>query len=157
AMVVCDAILHAQPRDFGDSLVPAKLKAIIRKLLEKDPMNRYESAVEVHRELKALEVSLAPAQPLTLSRNGWIALCAAVILAGVLGGWLWRGWSRERWALQTATPEIGRLVDAGSTLRPQGWRVRHAACSRRIRRSRNSGCARQEKSRSPVCLPEPTF
>src|SRR5208283_373639 len=55
AMAVCGAILHAQPRGFGDSRAPGKLKTIIRKLLEKDPANRYASAEEVHRELKALE------------------------------------------------------------------------------------------------------
>jgi formylglycine-generating enzyme required for sulfatase activity/dienelactone hydrolase/predicted Ser/Thr protein kinase len=113
AMAVCDAILHAPPRDFGDSPVPGKLKAIIRKLLEKDPANRYGSAGEVHRELKALETSLAPAGPVRLSRNAWIAVVAAVVLAGILAGWLWRGASRQRWALETAAPEIARLVDAG--------------------------------------------
>jgi formylglycine-generating enzyme required for sulfatase activity/dienelactone hydrolase/predicted Ser/Thr protein kinase len=112
-MAVADAILHAQPRDFGDSLAPEKLKGIIRKLLEKDPANRYGSAGEVHRELKALETSLAPVRPVRLSRNAWIAVWAAVVLVGLLAGWLWRGSSRERWALETATPEIARLVDAG--------------------------------------------
>jgi serine/threonine protein kinase/dienelactone hydrolase len=111
-MAVADAILHAQPRDFGDSLVPGKLKAIIRKLLEKDPANRYGSADEIHRELKALETSLAPARPVRLSRNAWIAVGAAVVLFGALAAWLWRGSSRERWALETATPEIARLIDA---------------------------------------------
>jgi formylglycine-generating enzyme required for sulfatase activity/dienelactone hydrolase len=112
-MAVWDAILHAQPRDFGDSLAPGKLKSIIRKLLEKDPANRYGSADEVHQELKALETSLAPARPVRLSRNAWIAVGAAVVLVGVLAGWLWRGSSRQRWALETAAPEITRLVDAG--------------------------------------------
>jgi eukaryotic-like serine/threonine-protein kinase len=112
-LAVADAILHAQPRDFGDSPAPAKLKAIIRKLLEKDPANRCGSAAEVIRELKALELSLAPAGPVKLSRTAWIAVGAAVILAGVLAGWYLRRSARERWALQTATPEITRLIDAG--------------------------------------------
>jgi dienelactone hydrolase len=34
-------------------------------------------------------------------------------LAGLLAGWLWHRSSRERWAIETATPEITRLVDAG--------------------------------------------
>ena len=113
SMAICDAILHHQPRGFGDSLVPGKLKGIILKLLEKDPANRYGSADEVQQELKVVEASLAPAGPVGLSRNAWIAIGAAAILACVLAGWLWRRSSRERWALQTATPEIARLVDAG--------------------------------------------
>jgi formylglycine-generating enzyme required for sulfatase activity/dienelactone hydrolase len=113
AMAVCDAILHAPPHGFGDALVPGKLKAIIRKLLEKDPANRFENADQVQQELKALETSLAPVTPVRLSRNAWIAVAMAVVLIGVLAGWLWRGSLRQRWALETATPEITRLVDTG--------------------------------------------
>jgi len=113
AMAVCDAILHAPPRDFGDTLVPGKLKEIIRKLLEKDPANRYGSADEVHQELEALESSLVPQRPMRLPRNAWIGVGAAVVLIAVLAGWFWRRSSRERWALETATPEITRLADVG--------------------------------------------
>ena len=67
AMAVCGAILHTEPRGLGDSLAPRTLKAIIRKLLEKDPANRHASAEQVHWELKALETSLAPARTLRLS------------------------------------------------------------------------------------------
>ncbi|MEO8100768.1 MAG: SUMF1/EgtB/PvdO family nonheme iron enzyme [Acidobacteriota bacterium] len=117
ARAVCDAILHAQPRDFGDTVVPEKLKAIIWKLLEKDSANRYGSADEVRQELKMLETSLAPAAPVRLSRNTWIAVGTVAILAVLLAGWLWRRSSLERWALETATPEIARLVDAGEYLK----------------------------------------
>ena len=113
AMAVCDAILHAPPRDFGNNLAPGKLKAIILRLLEKDPANRFENADQVQQELKALETSLAPVRPVRLSRNAWIAVGAGVVLIAVLAGWLWRGSSRERWALETAAPEITRLVDSG--------------------------------------------
>ncbi len=68
-VAVADAILHAEPRDFGDRPIPEKLKAIIRKLLEKDRGRRHASAEEVHAELKALEASMAPARPTGLSRG----------------------------------------------------------------------------------------
>jgi serine/threonine protein kinase/formylglycine-generating enzyme required for sulfatase activity/dienelactone hydrolase len=113
AMAVADAILHAQPRDFGDSPAPEKLKAIIRKLLEKEPTNRYRDADQVQQELKALETSLAPVRPVSLSRNAWVAVGIVIVVVGVLAGWLWRRSSRERWALETATPEVTRLIDAG--------------------------------------------
>jgi hypothetical protein len=116
-MAVVDAILHAQPRDIGDNLAPRKLKTIIRKLLEKDPANRYDSAGDVRRELESLEASLAPAKPVKLSRNAWIAVGTAAVLAVVLAVWLWRGWSRERWALDTAMPEITRLIEGGEYLK----------------------------------------
>ena len=110
---VCDAILHAPPRDFSEHPVPGRLKAIIWKLLDKDPANRYVSAEVLLQELKELEASLAPARPMRLSRNAWIAVGAAAVLVCLVAGWLWRQSSRESWALQTATPEIARLIDAG--------------------------------------------
>jgi serine/threonine protein kinase/dienelactone hydrolase len=112
-LAVANAILHAQPRDFSDSPAPAKLKVIIWKLLEKDPADRCGSAAEVIRELTSLELSLAPARPVRLSKKAWIAVGAAAVLAGVAAVWLWQRSLRERWALQTATPEITRLIDAG--------------------------------------------
>ncbi|MEO8100771.1 MAG: protein kinase [Acidobacteriota bacterium] len=112
AMAICNAILHAPPRDFGDSPAPGTLKAIIRKLLEKDPANRYGSAAEVRQELKALETSMAPVGPLKLSKNMWITVGVAAFIVVVLAGWLWRASVRERWVRETASPEILRLVEA---------------------------------------------
>jgi eukaryotic-like serine/threonine-protein kinase len=109
-VAVADAILHAAPRDFGDSAAPGKLKTIVGKLLEKDPAKRYATAEEVEADLKALEVSLSPARPAGLSRGARIALGAAALAAVLLAGWFWQRLSRARWARETATPEIVRLV-----------------------------------------------
>jgi serine/threonine protein kinase/formylglycine-generating enzyme required for sulfatase activity/dienelactone hydrolase len=112
---ILSAILTKTPPAANTLLrgVPAKLDRILKKCLEKDPAHRYGSAAEVILELKALELSLAPARPVRLSRNAWIVIGAAAVLACVLAAWLWRRSSRERWALQTAAPEITRLIDAG--------------------------------------------
>jgi eukaryotic-like serine/threonine-protein kinase len=113
ADAVIDAVLHAKPRDFGDTPLSAPLKSLIRKLLEKDPARRHGSAREVHRELKAIEASLTPVWPMGFSRVVWVAVGIAFVVASALAGWLWHRSSRERWAIETATPEITRLVDAG--------------------------------------------
>ncbi len=109
AMSVCDAILHAPPREYGDRQVPGKLKAIIRRLMEKDPAQRYASADQVRQELKGLETSLASAR---LKKRAWVAIGAVAALVSVFTGWLWSKSSRQQWAFQTA-PEITRLVDSG--------------------------------------------
>jgi formylglycine-generating enzyme required for sulfatase activity/dienelactone hydrolase len=113
AIPVADAIVHAPLRDFGDGPMPEPLKALIRKLVENDPANRYGSADAVHKEVQAIRNTLAPFRPLRLSRNAWLAVAAALVVASTVTGWLWHRFSRERWALETATPEIARLVDAG--------------------------------------------
>ena len=113
AINTAGAVLREQPRDLGDTPVPEQLKSLIWKLLEKDPANRYASAEDVHRELKALEASLAPARPARLSRNAWFAVAVAAVLASTAFGWLWHRSSRERWAREMATPEVVRLMDAG--------------------------------------------
>lgn len=109
-VAVADAILHAEPRDFGERPLPAKLKAIVGKLLEKDPAKRYASAEEVETALKALEASLSPALPARLSRGARITIGAAALAVVLLAGWSWQRWSRARWVRESATPEIARLV-----------------------------------------------
>jgi dienelactone hydrolase len=109
-VAVADAILHAAPRDFGEKPLPGKLKAIIGRLLEKDPAKRYPGAEEVKAELKALEVSLAPKGPAGVSRRAQIAFAAALLVTAAFAVWLWHRASRTRWARETATPEVARLV-----------------------------------------------
>lgn len=66
-------------------------------------------ATSVLLRIFLLESSLAPVEPVRLSRNGWIAVGFATLLMVILGGWLWHRTSRQRWALETAAPEITRL------------------------------------------------
>lgn len=109
-VAVADAILHAEPRDFGERPVPEALEAIIRKLLEKDPGGRHANAEEVHAALKALQESRTTAHAAGLSRKAWIFVGAAAVAALVVAGWFWQRLSRTRWARETATPEIARLL-----------------------------------------------
>jgi serine/threonine protein kinase/formylglycine-generating enzyme required for sulfatase activity len=111
-VAVADAILHAEPRDFGEKPVPEALKAIVRKLLDKDPERRFASAEEVHTALKAVEASMAPARSAGLSPKVRALLAAAAVAVLALAGWLWHRASRTRWARE-AVPEIARLVNAG--------------------------------------------
>jgi dienelactone hydrolase len=110
SLALSNAILHAEPRDFGDAPITEKLKEIVLKLLRKDPEKRYAGAEEVEAELKGLAEELAPARRAGLSRSAWVGVAAAVVLAVVAGGWLWHRSSRERWARE-ATSEIRRLFD----------------------------------------------
>jgi len=110
---VISAILRDTPSAVSEinPALPVRLSSIVQRCLQKDPEKRYPSAGEVCTELKALEASLAPARRAGLSRNAWMAIAAAVVLAAAAAGWLWHRASRARWALETATPEITRLID----------------------------------------------
>ena len=110
-VAVTDALLHHPPRDFGDRPLPDRLKAAIRRLLEKDREKRYPDAESVRAELTRIAESLAPGRrPL---RRGWIAAAAVFLLAAGLGSaWLFHRNARMRWVQKTAIPEISRLVAA---------------------------------------------
>ena len=112
SVAVADAILHGEPRNFGDRPVPEGLKRIVRKLLRKDPGERFAAAEEVRDALRALEASLAPARPPGLSRSVRILLAAGAVAVLTLGAWAWHRTRRMRWAREVATPEIARLVAA---------------------------------------------
>jgi dienelactone hydrolase len=105
---VMDATLHAEPGNFGGDVVPAKLKAIIFKLLEKEPFRRYGSAAALLHDLRTLEASQSAARP---ARPVWVAVGVAALVVGLAAVWFGHRWSRERWALGTAAPEAERLIE----------------------------------------------
>jgi dienelactone hydrolase len=108
-IAVADAILHAAPRDFGGAAVPEPLKAIIRKLLEKDPGRRVASAEEVRAALGALVTPDAPARAARSSNRSRVLAVAAAAAVIAVGGFFWQRASRMRRAHE-AIPEIARLV-----------------------------------------------
>ena len=108
---VSDAILHAEPRDFGELPVPEALKAIIRRLLDKDPAKRYPDAGEAHEALEKLKTRLGPGQRTKLSRGVWAAVAVCVLAVAAVTGWYGHRESRQRWALGTVS-EATQLIDA---------------------------------------------
>ncbi len=91
--------------------VPASLDGLIAKLLEKDPAKRPQSALDVARELSALEERLTA--PPSRSRLRPIFAIPSIVLLLLLtagGAWLYQRSERRHWAREQAIPEIGRLT-----------------------------------------------
>ncbi|HSF18640.1 MAG TPA: protein kinase [Vicinamibacteria bacterium] len=85
--------------------ISPKFQQIVLKCLEKDRAARYPSASEVRADLERIGETKRTAIPLK-------SLVAAVVVVSVAAGWFWHRASRVRWVLETAAPEIARLVDA---------------------------------------------
>ena len=107
-LAVIESTLHAQPSDFGGDVVPGKLKAIIFRLLEKEPDKRYASAAALLRDLRDFETSQSVGRP---ARRMWVVVSVAAVGVLLVAGWLGHQWSRERWAMGTAEPVAERLID----------------------------------------------
>jgi predicted esterase len=119
-VAVADAILHAEPRDFGERPVPEGLKRIVRRLLEKDPTGRFESADKVLEALRGQQAAMSPRRAGSLSRSSRTLLAVAAVAVVALGAWAWRRAERTRRARE-AMPEIARLVNSGEF--PQAARL----------------------------------
>lgn len=113
-MEVAAAIQNSPPRDFGDHPVPGRIQSMIRSLLEKAPADRYSSAAQILAVLKELEIERAPSR---LSKFAWTGIGAAALLVAALSGWFGLTLSNERWARETAIPEITGLLEAGESFR----------------------------------------
>ena len=94
--------------------MPERLKAAIRKLLEKDREKRYPSA-EAVRAGSSPRIGASPRSPAgALGRRGWIAAAAAVAVLAPRSASAGSGIAARamRWVQTTAIPEITRLVAA---------------------------------------------
>jgi serine/threonine protein kinase len=100
-----DAILHEDPPPIGrfNDRVPESLQRLVRRMLEKDPDRRTQSAREVWNDLREIRESLsgslaASSVPISQPRRGASAarrniaiLTAVLVLASAAGVWYWRG------------------------------------------------------------------
>jgi predicted esterase/predicted Ser/Thr protein kinase len=108
AAEIFNAILSQRPAPAPETT--SRLQEIILKCLEKDRDARYRTASELRADMERLAEKKRAAVSLK-------TLVAALAVAGVAMGWLWHRNSRERWVLETAIPEIARLVEAGDFAR----------------------------------------
>ena len=100
------AVLSADPPELPAE-VPAALKRIVQRCLEKEPARRFQSATDLVVALTA--TSGAPAEK---SRWRWAAVVIVLVAVAAAGWFLWHE-SRIRWAREKVLPEIAQLVEQG--------------------------------------------
>ena len=90
------AVLREEPKL---DLVPAKVRPLLQRCLEKDPELRYQSAKELAAELKRLQLKSSDASaalPLRQKKRNWPWLIVATCLALVSTLWWWRSGQEDR-------------------------------------------------------------
>lgn len=92
--------------------VPAAINRILKRCLEKNPDNRYASAVELHDELAAAQTRMAISPVGVRALLHRFAVPAALLLIAIAGSAAWLGWrsSRARWARNEVLPAAERMA-----------------------------------------------
>jgi dienelactone hydrolase len=92
--------------------VPAAINGILKRCLEKNPGNRYASAVELHEELAAVQTRMAISPVGVRALLHRFAVPAALLLIAIAGSAVWLAWrsSRARWARNEILPAAQRMV-----------------------------------------------
>ena len=111
---VTAAVMRDGPKPLSEIRpdLPDALQQIVAGCLEKDPLRRYRSAVEVLDDLRKLSPVSAPTKPAPTAR--YVAAAAVMLLAVVLAGaWIAvRHWQTAT-MVERAIPEIERLAASG--------------------------------------------
>jgi serine/threonine protein kinase len=97
--------------------IPADLDEIIRRCLEKNPGDRYESAAVLHNALRACQARLtvSPSDRRATLRRRVLAVAAGVVVVLAAGSLVWtaRQHARVRDAIDRSLPEMARLSEQG--------------------------------------------
>jgi eukaryotic-like serine/threonine-protein kinase len=102
--------------------IPPLAERIVARALEKDPNRRYQSAAEAVRDASDLlsqlsSPSLQLANSAPRSRRVQFATVAVIlVLAMIVGGWLYHRSARMQWARDQAIPQITSLLSSHKPL-----------------------------------------
>ena len=116
--VLHDAILKDMPapaRQLNPKL-PAKLDAILRKALQKDRAARYQSAAEIHADLRSLQKS-------TEHRSRWWLAASSATLLLFLAGVFWIYERRHQLPQALPQPKLTQLTDNSFENRVRGGAI----------------------------------
>jgi formylglycine-generating enzyme required for sulfatase activity/dienelactone hydrolase len=100
------AILRDDPPALDAARIPASIRQVIERALQKNPDARFASGAALVSALSP-DLVVRPARP---SRRWLVAAAAAVVVAAGLGGWSYYKKSRVEWARRQGLPEIARLL-----------------------------------------------
>jgi len=110
------AILHEEPFETAMADTPRELQRIVRKALQKEPAERYSSAVELRNKLSAFRQSIVDAESGSVwrvLRRPHVAIPALVllVLVGTFMVLFAKRTARVNWARQEALPEVMLFIE----------------------------------------------
>jgi serine/threonine protein kinase/Tol biopolymer transport system component len=113
-------IVHSEPPPLAPQ-VPAELQRIVRKCLQKDPDDRYQSMKEVAVDLRGVRRQLdsgsAPVAAVPSSRRTpAIAIVLVAVLAAVAAGFLWARWRSIPSAAAVGPISLERVTGSGDVI-----------------------------------------
>ena len=129
------ALLHDPPKSLLDvrPAIPLALVSVVARCLEKHPASRYNSAIEIQRDLYDVSgMQAAAGPPSSRVRLGAPAVLAAavtlVLVTAAVAGWMFTQRAETEREHRAAVDKVEQLVDAGQFV--DVWRVAGAGLRR---------------------------